>query len=104
MNITSDPGTSGVVTPFCKDIYGLQFSSEFEPEEYKFEFDNALDEFLANDNPDSCIRMDYETSDDFYKQHQNFRDTIQSIKIFDTYSIGEKDVFIHINIEDDMGI
>lgn len=101
MNIT---GTSGVVTPYCKDIYGLQFSNEFEPEEFKYELETQIDDYFARTNPDGYVKTHYEDVDDYYTKVESFRDITKQFKIFDTYTVPEDTVLIQINVDDDMNL
>ena len=100
----SDPGTSGVVTPYCKDIHGLQFSNEFEPEDFRFELETDIDDYFARTNPDGYVKTNYEDVDDYYNKVQNFKDIAKQFKIFDTYTVPEDTVLIQINIDDDMNL
>lgn len=100
----SDPGTSGVVTPYCTDIYGLQFSNEFEPEEFKYELESDIDEYYARTNPDGCVVTRYEDSDDYYNKMEHFRDIAKQFKVYDTYHIDDDTVLIQITIDDDTNL
>ena len=96
----SDPGTSGVVTPFCKDIHGLQFSDENEPEEFLYEFESAISDHFAETQPDNSVVFRYKDSDDYYEKQETFRDIAKQFKMFDNYTVKEDTVLIEINIED----
>lgn len=45
---TSDPGTSAILTPFCKTD-GLYFDGSNEPESFKFNFDKDVTDYFSND-------------------------------------------------------
>ena len=98
----SDPGTSGVVTPYCKDIYGLQFSNEYEPEDFRYELESDIDDYFARKNPEAYVKTVYEDVDDYYNKVNNFKDIAKQFKIFDTYTIPEDVVLIQLNIDEDM--
>ena len=100
MNVTSDPGTSGIITPFCKDIYGLQFSNENEPEEFLYEFETELSEYFRREDPENSVTFNYKDSDDYYDKQETFRDVARQFKMYDNYTVDEDTVLIHINIED----
>lgn len=51
---TSDPGTSAILTPFCKTS-GLYFDDEHEPEDFKYLFDKDISDELCND--DECLNI-----------------------------------------------
>jgi len=51
---TSDPGSSGVITPFAKTD-GLYFDNSFEPEDSVFEMQREAMEYYKNDNKDKMI-------------------------------------------------
>ena len=102
MNVTSDPGTSGVVTPYCKDIYGLQFSNEYEPEDFRYELESDIDDYFARKNPEAYVKTVYEDVDDYYNKVSNFKDIAKQFKIFDTYTVPEDVVLIQLNIDEDM--
>lgn len=98
----SDPGTSGVVTPYCKDIYGLQFSNEYEPEDFRYELESDIDDYFARKNPEAYVKTVYEDVDDYYNKVSNFKDIAKQFKIFDTYTVPDDVVLIQFNIDDDM--
>ena len=100
MNVTSDPGTSGIITPFCKDIKGLQFSDENEPEEFLYEFETSLGEHFQEHDPDNTVIIRYKDSDDYYNKQETFRDIARQFKMYDSYTVDEDTVLIQINIED----
>ena len=96
----SDPGTSGIITPFCKDIKGLQFSDENEPEEFLYEFETSLGEHFQEHDPDNTVIIRYKDSDDYYNKQETFRDIAKQFKMYDSYTVDEDTVLIQINIED----
>ena len=61
---TSDPGTSGLLSPYSK-IKGLSFDDSMEPDNFRFEFMNAVKEVLKEDGVDS-IDIDFDNRDDYY--------------------------------------
>ena len=60
----SDPGTSGLLSPYGK-INGLSFDSSMEPDNFRFEFIEAIREVLKEDGVD-YVDMVFDNPDDYY--------------------------------------
>lgn len=61
---TSDPGTSAILTPFCKTD-GLYFDSSHEPEDFKYHFDKDVDEYFLGDK-EADVHPDYTSPETYY--------------------------------------
>ena len=62
---TSDPGTSAIITPFCK-TNGLYFDSSNEPEEFKYNFDRDVDSYFTNKFDGLNISPSFDSIKDYY--------------------------------------
>lgn len=61
----SDPGTSGVLTPFGK-IDGLYFNNSREPDNFAYDFKNDVVDIMKKDGVE-YIEIKAENKDDYYK-------------------------------------
>jgi hypothetical protein len=61
----SDPGTSGVLTPFGK-IDGLYFNNSREPDNFAYDFKNDVADIMKKDGVE-YIEIKAENKDDYYK-------------------------------------
>lgn len=68
----SDPGTSGILSPFSK-IKGLYFNEDGEPDNFLCDFARDINKLLKKKSSD-VISVEFETKDDFYHV-MNFIDT-----------------------------
>ena len=62
--MNSDPGTSGLLSPFAK-IDGLYFSKEAEPSEFYYNLMSDLEK-KWDEKGYKYIKMNFESSQDFY--------------------------------------
>lgn len=67
------PGTSGVLSPFCK-IKGLTFNESVEPDNFMYEYYKDLQDELDSEN---CVFVNIDTDDkeeyyDFLRQMHKF--------------------------------
>lgn len=95
----SDPGTSGLLSPFAK-IDGLYFNSEDEPDDFYFQLMKDLEKKYEGTNI-KFIKCDFESSKDFYKalkDMQKYAD--ENISISGTSRAGHYELVI--NEEGDM--
>lgn len=94
----SDPGTSGVITPFCK-TYGMYFSDKPEPQSGKFELDKLIEDF------DMKIGKHVETLninsiDEYYDVMDRCKTVNRTASIKKVQKETEK-LYININLEED---
>ena len=61
----SDPGTSGVLSPFG-NIQGLSFNDSKEPSSKEFELKKDIEKILSTKGVE-CIQITTETEDDYYR-------------------------------------
>ena len=61
----SDPGTSGILSPFAK-IRGLYFNSDGEPDEFMEEFMTDLKSYMKTSGQD-MIAIDFTNKDEYYR-------------------------------------
>lgn len=97
----SDPGTSGILTPFSKQIYGLQFTEDNEPEDGAYMLETEINNHLNETLGDNFVNIHYDDSDDYYKKRENFKEILRGIKKYDTFYISEDSIFIQINLNDE---
>lgn len=60
----SDPGTSGLVSPYSK-IKGLNFDDSMEPDTFRFNYINAVKEVLNEEDVD-YVDMEFQNVDEYY--------------------------------------
>lgn len=65
------PGTSGLLTPFGK-MDGLYFDGSDEPDDFKFDFKEAINEIVKRKDVDH-ITLEFETREDYYKMMNMLR-------------------------------
>lgn len=92
INITgnSDPGTSGILSPFSK-IKGLYFNDENEPDNFMYEFKNDIERILKGKGI-NYIDIKVDNKDDYYRIMNELSDFANdSIKMYwktdDDYTI-----------------
>ena len=61
----SDPGTSGTLSPFSKDIKGLYFNDDPEPDNFIGEFRNSVQEILDEEGAE-YISIKFDDPQDYY--------------------------------------
>ena len=61
----SDPGTSGLLSPFAK-INGLYFNDDEEPHDFYYQLMKDLEEKYEKDDKITYIKCDFETEKDCY--------------------------------------
>lgn len=85
MNITgnSDPGTSGLLSPFAK-IDGLYFNSDDEPHDFYYKLTNDLKEKFKDTNI-KYIHCEFDNPQDYYKALKDMQKyTDENIKVSGT--------------------
>lgn len=96
---TSDPGTTAILTPFCKTS-GLFFDDTNEPESFKFTFDKDVEDKLLYDDECYNIGPAFDSVKDYFDYHLTNNKHCQEIT-----SVKEnknKDMYtIEIKIDDD---
>lgn len=93
----TDPGTSGVITPFCKDIVGMEFSDKPEPQDFLYKFSNDLNDYLDKID-DRSVTIHYGDQDSYYEIQKRFQDTNKKILMSDIYTLDDDEFFIGICI------
>ena len=59
------PGTSGVLSPFCK-IKGFTFNESIEPDNFMYEFSQDIKDIL-NEEGVSYVDISFKNKEDYYK-------------------------------------
>ena len=95
---TSDPGTSALITPFCKTD-GLFFDGTNEPEDFKFRYDRDIYKYLEDED---CYNINPPT--DSVEDYFNF--TLNNKSIMKSFKYEERDNLnnlytIDINIDEE---
>jgi len=62
---SSDPGRSGVISPFCK-LDSLYFSEEYEPDDVMYNLNNKISEIMKNED-NTVVRLNCENKEQFYR-------------------------------------
>lgn len=61
----SDPGTSGILSPFSK-IKGLYFNNDGEPDFFLTEFVKDINRLIKKEGHE-CIEIEFETKEEYYE-------------------------------------
>ena len=81
----SDPGTSGLLSPFGK-MDGLFFDESSEPDDFTMKFHNRLNQ-IAEEEGHVRIGMNYETKEEFYDLMGKIRNLTNEVITVDNVSI-----------------
>ena len=68
----SDPGTSGVLSPFCK-MEGLHFNNDPEPDGFLFDFMTDVRDMM-NKHGKEFIEVEFESPEDYYEVMNNINE------------------------------
>ena len=60
----SDPGTSGLISPYSK-IKGLNFDDSMEPDDFRFNYLKSIKEILDEEGID-YVDIEFKDKDEFY--------------------------------------
>lgn len=102
----SDPGTSGLISPFG-DISGFYFDDSEEKNNFTYLFQKDLIEELKKTNPDILyIKLDFDSETDFYNALLDMQKYVKNnVKLFGTSHEGHYEILISdcddINSSDD---
>ena len=99
---TSDPGSSGVITPFC-ETEGLYFNGAQEPEDATFEFEKEASVRYKKKNPDLEVVDIYdncESIDDLFDIQHQAKDLIRSSSI-NRIPHKSDTIFVRFNLDSD---
>jgi hypothetical protein len=96
----SDPGTSGVITPFCK-TYGLYFNDSPEPEDFKYNFEKDILDYRKSKSDKYFIDIGYENITDYFNTRQKFAETNTKMQVKKIEKEDSKKYYIVINMKDD---
>lgn len=67
---TSDPGTSAILTPFCKTD-GLYFDGDNEPESFKYNFDKDITDYFKSNFNGLTVTPSFNSIKDYYDANLN---------------------------------
>lgn len=91
--MNSDPGTSGLLSPFAK-IDGLYFDESDEPDEFFFTLTKELEEKCKKKNV-SFIKCEFDNPKDYYKALKALQDySDESITVSGTSKEGVYDIVL----------
>jgi len=77
----SDPGTSGIITPFCK-THGLFFDDSREPESFKCLFEKDLFNYRKTNEPNKCfVSLEYENEEEYLDRINSIRDINNKFRV-----------------------
>jgi hypothetical protein len=94
---TSDPGTGGVLTPFC-ETHGLYFSDKVEPEAGKFNLEKENAKF---DGENGAMVIDCFESFDEYKDFENKITNLGNMRLTSTPKEDTDKLYINIKMNQD---
>ena len=100
----SDPGTSGLITPFVK-MDGLYFDGSPEPNNFYYDL-IVREKKKAKKHGKTFVMPDVKNSDEFYEALYDMEKyTNENVKMFETSKEGEYEVFVHdlVDIDDRNG-
>ena len=103
---SSDPGTSGLISPFG-DISGFYFDDSEEKNNFTYLFQKDLAEELKKSNPNIVyIKLDFDSETDFYNALLDMQKYIKdNVKMFGTSREGHYEILISdcddISVPDD---
>ena len=102
MNISgnSDPGTSGLLSPFGK-ISGLYFDDSPEKDDFMFQFQKDLAE-IEKEHGIAYIKLDFDSENDFYNTLMKLNDYLDdNVKLYGTSKTGHYEVVVEAETDDD---
>lgn len=94
----SDPGTSGVLSPFC-DLKGLYFDTKGEPDDFIFSFMRDVKRILSSKGIDT-LDIEFDSPEDYYKILSYSREF--SKNNISVYGVSRDDVALTFIREDDV--
>ena len=77
---SSDPGTSAILTPQC-ETYGLYFSPEHEPENFKYVLDKDIYNSIIKQTYDIFITGSFDSMEEYFDYHASVSDTADTHNI-----------------------
>lgn len=95
----SDPGTSGLLTPYGK-IKGAYFDDSPEKDNFMYEFQKDLSEILKKKGV-QYIKLDFDSESDFYDAIMALQESNLDIKIYGTSKEGHCEVVVEDEIDND---
>ena len=98
--MNSDPGTSGLLSPFGK-IDGLYFDGSNEKDNFTYEFQKDLAE-IEKQHGIQYIKMDFDSENDFYNALMDMQKYIsENTSLYGTSKNGHYEVVIESEKSDD---
>jgi len=98
----SDPGSSGVITPFC-EMNGLHFDGSAEPQDGIFEFEKESREKFREENPDKIVIDLFQSCEnigELFTTKNKLQDVMKGMKIRHVEKESDK-YYIHVNVNQD---
>lgn len=90
----SDPGTSGLLSPFAK-IDGLYFNNDEEPDDFYYQLTKDLEKRYKENNV-TFIKCDFESASDFYKALKDMEKyTDKNVTCYGTSREGHYEIVIN---------
>lgn len=96
---SSDPGSSGIITPFCKTD-GLFFSEKHEPEEFINEFKLDINNYNRS-NKKSFVTFNCKDLEDYKNVISELDENIKNCSVKKIREKKKNSMFIKINIDND---
>lgn len=89
----SDPGTSGLLSPFGK-ISGLYFDDSDEKNNFSYEFQKDLEE-IEKTRGIAYIKLDFDSENDFYNAMMNMQQYVNdNVKLYGTSKEGHYEIVV----------
>lgn len=94
----SDPGTSGVLSPFT-DIDGLYFDNSEEPDDFAYRLSQDLERILKEKDI-QYIKFDFESKDDFFNILTKMKEfTNENVRVSGTSREGHYEIVVDENTD-----
>ena len=97
---TSDPGTGGVLTPFC-ETHGLYFSDKVEPESGKFNLEKENAKF---DEENGAMLIDCFNTFEEYKAFESQIENFAHVNLSSTPKEDTEKLYINIKLEKELKV
>lgn len=94
----SDPGTSGVLSPFT-DMEGFYFDNSEEPDDFAFKLSKDL-ERIFKEKGIEYIKFDFESKDDYFNAIMSLNKYVEeNVRVSGTSREGHYEIIVDENVD-----
>ena len=94
----SDPGTSGVLSPFT-DIEGFYFDNSEEPDDFAFKLSKDL-ERIFKEKGIEYVKFDFESKDDYFNAIMSLNKYVEdNVRVSGTSREGHYEIIVDENVD-----